>query len=286
MTATSESANSIELTYDAEIGVDTVDTDKTNPIFRALERSLQTGKPPGKLTHCYFQDQFGKWRWLGIFGLLAGNRVVLYLGFNQPPDRISQYRREARGVREQAEKPWESPFDHVTLEEDLKSTHLTASRSSHHSCRYSTIPLGERRFLWFGLSVKSADVMRPLSKRTVVSTTAVPAVDAIRRQNSIIKAFKGRVFQCVLLPPGAKIYWPGFAHFSVIAGPAGFSDYDGLALGFPDGSPFLRQPSEWPTKFAIRSHRISLDQIELQVVSTWLPGELTADYAFTGGALK
>jgi hypothetical protein len=51
--------HTIEITGSFDHGSDGIDRDRQNPLSRALDRFLGTGKPPGKLTNCYFIDDAG-----------------------------------------------------------------------------------------------------------------------------------------------------------------------------------------------------------------------------------
>ena len=101
---------------------------------------------------------------------------------------------------------------------------------------------------------------------------------------AFLSSIKDQIFQALEMPAD-KILWPGFAHISVVAGPTGFADYVGEHLGFPIGSPFSEAAtSNCPPKLPLRSHRLNIGAIDLQVITSWLPGELTTDFSFSGGA--
>lgn len=272
--------HTIEITGSFDLGNEGVDRDPRNPLSRALERLLRTGKPYKKQTNCYFIDEAGTWRWFGIFCLSDGHRVMFYPGLDGSYDSVSAHARDDRGIRHRGLKKME--MDHVTLEGNLRSMHLTAARSKQHFGPFPTLELDEGRCLWFGVSVRGPQVLRPLMKQTVV-VAAVPATDSRRRAEEFEKAREGQVFQGLELPPGVRPQ-PGFLHIAVLAGPPGFRDYTGGELGFPIGSPFVQGQLEIPPGLPVRRHRISVGAVDLAVVTTWLPGRLNVDVTYTGSS--
>jgi hypothetical protein len=219
-----------------------------------VDRLLRTGKPFKKQTNCYFIDEAGTWRWFGIFCLSDGDRVLFFPGLDGSYDAISAHARDERGLRQRGLKRMQ--IDHVTLEGDLRSTHLTAARSKQHFGPFPTLPLDEGRCLWFGVSVRGPQVLRSLMKQTVVVAT-VRATDSRRRGDEFDKVREGQVFQGLELPPGGRPQ-PGFLHIAVLAGPRGFPDYTGGQLGFPFGSPFVQGELQVPLNLPVRRHRISV----------------------------
>jgi len=270
--------HTIEITGSFDLGNEGIDRGRQNPLSRALDRLLRTGKPFKKQTNCYFIDDAGMWRWFGIFCLSEGDRVLFFPGLNGSYDTISSHARDGRYLRYRGMRKMQ--VDHVSLEEDLLSMHFTASQSKQHFGPFSTLSLDEGRCLWFGVSVRSPDVLRPLMKNTVV-VTSVPSTDSERRAAEFEKACAGQVFQGLELPPGARPQ-PGFVHIAVLAGPRGFPDYTGDRLGLPFGSPFLQGQLEVPAGLPVRRHRISVGAVDLAIVTMWLPGQLNVDVTYTG----
>jgi hypothetical protein len=170
--------HTIEITGSFDQGSDGIDRDRQNPLSRALDRFLRTGKPPGKLTNCYFIDEAGTWRWFGVFGFSEGDRVLFFPGLSGSYDGTSSCVRDATGLHDLGSRSME--IDHVSLEKDLHSTHFTSAQSKQHLGSFSTLSLSEGRYLWFGLSVRCPEVLRPLMKDTRAVATA-PATDSKRR---------------------------------------------------------------------------------------------------------
>ena len=218
--------HTIEITGSFPYGSNGSDHDRQNPLSRSLDRLLRTGKPPGKITNCYLVDDVGIWRWFGVLGFSEGDRVLFYPGFSGCYDQTSSYVRDEKGLQDRGSKSIQ--IDHVSLEKDLQSTHFTSAQSKQHLGSFSTLSLNEGRYLWFGLSVRCTEVLRPLMKDTRAVATG-PAIDSKRRVEEFEKSILGQVFQGLEFPPGVCVQ-PGFAHFSVIVGSRGFADYTGADL--------------------------------------------------------
>ena len=161
--------------------------------------------------------------------------------------------------------------------------HITNPRSLHHQGSFRTADLGSGRHLWFGMSLNSFDVLREVKSETVMGGN-VPESDAKRRSDILIQARSGLKFPCIKLEPDAQdLFEPGFPHLSLIVGPCGFRSYGGEQLGFPHRSPYVIPPL--PNKIPplpLRSHRVSLaSALDIEIVSSWLPGRLTVPISFT-----
>ena len=215
-------------------------------------------------------------RWLGAFVLSASKRVIFFPGFDFTPTWAI-----VSGTQS-PDKRYDLQIDHISLEKDLRTWHLTSQQSTGHAGRGQTIDLGEGRFLWFGMSLADTHVLREVKQGTVVSAR-VPSSDSQRRAESFMSSRDGAVFNCVWLHPDArKHFTTGFLHFSFIVGPKGFPNYRGPNFGIPIGSPFLRQPLPELQQVPVRRHRLSFGkELDIQIVTMWLPGVLTTPVTLT-----
>ncbi len=173
--------------------------------------------------------------------------------------------------------------DHVSLEKDWTRWHVTSPKSEDHLRGPRTTPLGEGRYLWFGMSIASFSVLRSVRKATVASYPS-PPMDSTRRLETFIETRNDAEFSAVSFHPGLDLSkTEGLPHFSVIVGPKGFPDYQKDRLAFPDGSPFLKRPfTPGNVRLKIRMHRLSLaEQVDIQIVTSWLPGSLRVPVVFT-----
>ena len=270
--------DSLAFTFSFNFGQPGVDTSPLNPLTRAMRRLLrEDGQPFARLCPCFFKDQSGVAHWLGVFVQSAGERVVFFPAHPDTIDTVQTFRSEV----ETANRAF--AFDHASLERNLKTWHVTSTSSKDHVGGPRTLPLGDGRVLWLGMSVASASVLRPLRNETVI-TAEVPGTDARRRADVVKAARENMAFPIVSLstdvPPP---FDGGFLHFAVIAGPKGFADYTGYELGFPFGSPYVVGGlSPLPAGLPLRSHRIAFsDTVDLQIVCAQLPGALSVPIGFT-----
>lgn len=269
----------LKLTWTMPDGTPGSDMSLTNPLARALRQLLRDGKPFDRISSCFFQDDQGVARWLGVFVRSAGDRVIFFPGLAMNADGI-------QGFRSQEERWKAQPFafDHLSLESDLRSWHVTSLDSKEHLGSPTTLPLDGGRVLWFGMSISESNALQVVRSETVI-TAEVPEGDSRRRMDVLFKAREGMAFPMVSLNtdhPGAS--GTGFLHFSVFVGPTGFEDYLGPEFGFPFGSAFLAAPlpNEIPN-LALRSHRLALtDEMDIQITCSRLPGQLNTQVTFTG----
>lgn len=271
--------DTLKLTCTMPPGVPGTDTSPANPLARALRQLLRDGRPFNRVSSCFFNDERGAVRWLGVFVHSAGDRVIFFPGLSMNADHIHGFRSE--------EEKWKMQpfaFDHLSLESDMRTWHVTSTDSKDHLGRPTTLPLGEGRVLWFGMSVADSNALQIVNRETVI-TAEVPEGDGRRRMDVLVKAREGMDFPMVSLntehpgPPGI-----GFLHFSVFVGPTGFANYPGPELGFPFGSPFLAAPLQNEIfGLPLRSHRFALtDEMDIQITCTRLPGRLNTPVTFTG----
>lgn len=273
----------LKLNFQIEQGSEGVDDDPLNPLSRALNRLLADGQPLSNLSICLYGDmasasnRIPNLRWLGAFVFSAGNRVIFFPGFNFPAKSLSSF----RGQSHQGDHMFET--DHLSLENGFQTWHITSPESSRHMDGGQTIPLGENRFLWLGMSVASDTALRELKRETIIQAQA-PSSDIKRRLQVFIQSRCGAEFPCVSLPPGAQASPnENFLYFAFIVGPKGFEPYTGGNLPLPVGSTLLSGPlPEEINQLPLRSHRFSLGpETDIQIVSTCLPGKLKQLVTFT-----
>jgi hypothetical protein len=175
-------------------------------------------------------------------------------------------------------------LDHLSLEKNHTQWHYTTPQSRNHLKAGRTVPLGDERFFWFGMSVAREMELRELKAETML-TASTPRSDSGRREEVFRKAIEGTECLCISLLPEARMrFQQGFLHFAFIVGPKGFPDYEGPYFGFPLGYPFLSQPlPDALEKLPICVNRLSVGSaIDIQLLSMWLPGTLREAFTFTG----
>jgi hypothetical protein len=273
-----ESQGTLRIDWSLPLGTKGTDDDRQNPLSRALDTLLRTGKPIQKLALCYFIDDVTNpgaevWRWVGAFVLSVAGSVVFFPGYRRNFDKFISIRTDINASYTNDFHP-----DHITLVKTFKSSHLTSAESRRHWGNLPTTALGEGRHFWFGMSVEPAE-LREVKDQTV-AVADCPQKDSKRRVDSFMHARDGQVYQGLSLPQTPTR--AGFLHLSAIVGPHNFSDYTGAQLGFPYKSPFLAEPPPTLGQLAIRSHRLCFgERVDLQLICTWLPGRLKEDVGIT-----
>lgn len=270
----------IRLSYTTDFGINGEDTDPENPLSRALNRLFRhDGQPFKRLNMCCLQgDLLTKVpRWLGVFVKSERDRILFFPGLLKTTEPIEGYK--GKGLR------WNKIFniDHMTLERDYRSWHISSSKSKSHLGTLPTAALGEGRFLWFGMSLSETGTLRDFRNKTIITTT-VPASDSSRRTQVFIDSREGANFHILGIHPDARNIFPdGFLHFSIIVGHSGFELYRGEKHGYPIESPFLSEPLPiGELNIPVRLHRVSLSaDIDIQITTAWLPGALNKPIVLT-----
>jgi hypothetical protein len=243
-----------------------------NPIARATRRLLQDGQPFERMTFSFFQSNGSPLTWIGAFVHSAGDRVLFFPGFANTHAGVEKHNGSLLTTSPAFE------VDHVSLERDRKSWHLTSKNRKSYENVPSTTDLGQSRTLWFGLSISSLDVLRVLKQETTVQSGA-PSSDASRRASVISESLKLAQHNIVQLDTGyTHTLDQGFLHLWFVVGPPGFPDYNGPHFGFP----FLVRRPEWEREhLPIRSHRIRLSEtVDIQVAAMLIPGIFKIPVAF------
>ena len=132
---------------------------------------------------CFFKDATATLRWLGVFVLSAGNRVIYFPGFNNDLDQI--YGLQGRSLK------WNQSFDfdHISLERNHSKWHVTSKDSTDHLGSPKTLSLNSNRVLWLGMSMADAPVMRIVKQETKIVVDSPPG-DSQRRRGVFCKAIK------------------------------------------------------------------------------------------------
>jgi hypothetical protein len=275
------SDDSLVFTWEMNMGRKGVDDDPSTPISRALNRLLRTGQPLHKLGLCLtaLPEVDGKTnvlRWLGVFAFSDGKRVIFFPGHAQLPDRLISFQGPNQRVNANI------TVDHISLERDMNEWHATSPQSQQHFGGPKTLPLGDDRFLWFGMSIAGEHALHEVKNQTTV-TANVPGTDAARRINVFKESRDAIVFPIVSLPQHTlSVPAPYFFHYSAIVGPVGFPDYCGTEHAFPIGSPFLTFPLPQAIQLPASTYRLSLAPFcDIQVTVMRLHGALTVPIHLT-----
>ncbi len=271
----------IEIVARFDFGAPGVDDDPANPLSRALDALLKRGRPIQNLALCFFgglaeaRDHTTGPRWLGAFVVSDRGTIVFFPGFEGV--WLQRYHERGKEFRKFA-------LDHFTLNSNLASWHATSLKRKTHQRVGATTSLGEGRYLWMPMSVAGETDLRQLSRDTIAKLQ-VPASATQQRKEAFTEATDQAQHLWVSLDPEARRrYWEGFLHFAFIIGPTGFRD-ERQTLNFPPGPPSLKAPlGDLSAHLPLRIARLSLSpNVDLEVVSAWLPGVLQAPVVFTIG---
>jgi hypothetical protein len=216
----------LELTWYTEQPSQGTDDDPTNPLSRAVNRLFrEDGQPFPAISLCFFGDLATRMprnnplRWLGAFVLSARDRVLFFPGFAISPVGIQHFQGESQ--QPLCDDP-AFTVDHVTLEPDRTYWHVTTQSKDHYASHGRTFPLGNDRFLWFGMSVARETELRELKAETLVTAYA-PVSDSQRRADVFIQARAGAEFSCVPLHPEARMrFQEGFLILHLLLGQGSF----------------------------------------------------------------
>jgi hypothetical protein len=252
-----------------------VDAEPDNPVARACRNLLERGQRFRHLAHTYFRDPSGAMRWFGIFVETDAGNVLFFPGFARSYDHVVGQRGDRRGKFSRA-----LTVDHVTLEADFASWHLTSARSKQHQGVARTRPVGHGTTLWFGMTVARANVLRLVSSETVASAP-MPSADARDRLDTLNKARQDAEFPIISMNGASP--WGETMHFAVAAGPLSAPPHTGPELALPEGSPHVRQPAfEGHVQLPLRALSFALGpRHRIHVISTWLPVDLSLAVTFT-----
>lgn len=260
-------------------GAEGIDDDPFNPLARAANKLLTEGDPIQKISPCYFEAQDSPelfpLRWFGVFIHSHGGRLVFFPGFAERYTFV--FRSQGKG------RPRARPFvaDHLSLDADMKTWHITSLNSRRHEGTFPTLDVSSGRYLWCGISVAGFERLREVKRQVSTSATA-PETDSRRRTDNFLAAREQLVFNTLRLNTEAKHrFVPGFPHFALVVGPSGFPDYRESLFRIPDTAPYVTPKLPPLTDMPVRSHRVNIPPFDIEIISAWLPGTLTVPFLFT-----
>lgn len=270
-----------KLELDLPFGQDGIDESPINPVARALDRIIREGKPLRKLgTAIVDLPVNGKVLpfWFGAFVFSDGDRLVFFPGYAKLLGRLVRF----KGGKQIGDD--QTVIDHVTLEKDRSSWHMTTHASADHFTGAKSLPVSGETILWFGMTIASPLALHPLSKRTVLRWK-VPGSHAKRRHENIMQSLHdvehmrlGLVDDSLETPPDEHYF-----HFAVNVGNPDMTTTANVELGFPYGSPFVEPPLPNDLHFFSSALTMILpSHCAIQVIVVRLPGRSTIPMHFTG----
>jgi hypothetical protein len=275
--------DTIELSFTLNEGHAGIDDDPLNPLSRAFKVLMEEGRPHRGHALCFYSAEernlgnVSLLRWLGIFVLSAGERIIFFPGVSNPLSWI-----ETTTNKHTLPKT-SFNLDHISLEPLRQSWHFTTTNSSSHTGGGRTRDLGQGRLGWFGLSVASENILRQVSSTTLAIFPSPPS-DSLRRIKYLSDKQITAPHHLMHLMDGSKDrFEKGFLHFCFTAIPKKELRYEGPVWLLPTGSPSLSQP--FPRSISdlqLRIHRVPLFGLyDIQISCMWVPGELSVPSVWT-----
>lgn len=257
------------------------DSCEDNPLSRATKNLFsESGQPFKRLNKCFFQDPLDVIRWFGIFVHSAGDRIIFFPGYSKRQENLIGYRGDSLWKCE------EMNVDHISLEKNRHSWHITNQNSSRHIGKIFTQKISQDAYYWFSLSVSSFKSLRLVKENTHIRVP-IPSSDIDRRINVFKESRENAVFNVVSLnsqydPPVA----PSFIHFSVFFGPPAFDAPQNTLVGLPDDK-FSYDVECCDKAHPVRLHRIELSNtVELIIIVSSHAGKLKKEFVFSGCSSK
>jgi hypothetical protein len=259
------------------------DSDPANPLMRALDDlMLFKGRPTSALAAAYILDETSPkptCRWLGVFVHTDGDRVLFFPGLSVKHG-ASLFDLAPRPGKRAAPIPF--AVDHISLDANRVSSHVTSFRSREHHAVPPVRSLRDDCVRWFGMNVRATTILRPVKTKTVLRAD-LPSTDSQRRVDSFRRATEHSSSVLLHLPPGERAV-PGFLHVTAIVGPARFKPFDGSDAAIPTLAPLHDGVFLPPEGWASSRSRLSLGpRIDIEFISIWFAGKLRDDVGFSFG---
>lgn len=270
----------MEITYPLPDGEPGVDDDQQNPLARALVPLMEMHKqlPSIRLAFLAEGQDAPPNRWLGVFVRSPGDRVLFFPGLDVDLFRV----RGTDGGIARFDKEFD--LDHISLEKDQGTWHITSPMSKAHQGGPNAIDVGQGRVLWFGMAVSDLAVLKKAKQRT----SATFRVNDNATQHKLAQlqgAIAGGESVKVPMPPPPAIGdW--FPLVAVIVGPRDFPLYNGPEWGAPYGSSYVTGEPAPDQKFTVWGNQFPLDDTtDVQVATTWIPGKMAIPMILTSPKL-
>jgi hypothetical protein len=254
------------------------DTCQDNPLARATKNLFSNkGQPFKRINKSFFVDPSGCLRWMGIFVYSAGDRVLFFPGFSNKHKNLVGYKKDSLW------KDVAMELDHISLEKDHLSWHVTNSGSTEHIGKIFTQELSDEARFWFSLSVSSIQDLRIVKEETIVSSPT-PQDDTQRRIDIFTKARESAIFNILSLNNECQsLKEPSFIVFTVLIGKPGFSVPEDTPIGIPDARYFIVDGAEPREKNFFRGVRAGLTEaVEIVIMTSAHAGRLKNNFVYNG----
>lgn len=266
--------HTLHFTYSLDPGLPGTDDDPQNPLSRAFRNLLVEGKPFQEVALCFYGGDVTEStllppkKWLGVFVLSQGGRIVFFPGLSIKPDWLQQDMGPTPAEKEDFD------FDHLSLEPSRQRWHYTSTGSKDHKPGGRTPMVGDSRLLWLGMSIADESVLRDLRAETIVIAQS-PSTDSDRRLRKFTEVANNAAQNIISLPEEARSRFAnGFLHFSFVLGNQSAAVYKDVSRLLPVNSSSLgRELLLSLEKYPIRLHEVELGRRHsIQIGCSWLPG--------------
>lgn len=169
-------------------------------------------------------------------------------------------------------------LDHISLENDRGTWHITSPKSKAHQGGPNVLDLGQGRVFWFSMAVSDLSILRTAKRRT----TAAFRVNEKAIQHKVTQfqgAITGGVSVKVPLPMRPSIGdW--FPLLAVVVGPKGFPLHNGPEWGVSYGSSHITGESVPNQRLSVNQFPLD-DTTDVQLATTWIPGKMAIPLILT-----
>jgi hypothetical protein len=269
------------VTIRVDEGAPGVDMDGDNPVARAARKSLETGSgASARVVPVLFRDPLDQaLRWFGVFVQSEADRVVFFPGLADKYDRVRGERDDGAGKFDQMLN-----VDHLTLEPDFKTWHVTPRGDSKRAKRQSagrTMPLGEGRLLWFGMTIAKPSFLRLVKMETDVWAPLPGSLaEGGRRLREFIAALE-KSSRPILATHGPPPFPMSLLHFCVVIGRRGAPPYRGIELALPESWDGVLTALPRVGAIPVAPGIVPLsDEVQLEFFVAWIPGHMNPDVVY------
>jgi len=231
-------------------------------LFRPFRQIVEDGKPIGKLTYVFFDNQRGQHFVLGSLVRTPGSRLLFFPGVKGR--RVNWHSRDNR-ITPVVTNPSET-LDHITLESDLGTWHVTILSEGKKETRLPRMPsytVDKNLVFWFGMSIRKAECLEPTPASIQLSMGSTSA-DMERRIAIIYDSRDKAVFRITQLPTDAPMTGEEFISFEFFVDKTGWA-FTNNAMGGPGGTSLL-SPIAVPAQTLTRVDKIEFTGLTGNVV--------------------
>lgn len=236
----------------------------SNALDSALARPyrvlIEQGRSTGRINHVFYSDSTHSYI-LGSLCNADSGRLIFFPGV---------LGRKVAWDTQKGKLPAGAMMDHITLEPDFKSWHLTVFREGKKDKQRPlssrcTVEIEPGLDYWFGMSIRSANLLEKAYQRHTFSFS-VPSTD-IKRYSRIILSSKQRAIHNNTCLPKEDAGDHEFLHFDFLLDQRVNRNMLPMNVVFaPVDKPALKSFVARPPTFHMRKHNVSIDCWEGKII--------------------